>query len=185
LARENWLGVTNATIRNLRSVASSLFAVATTGTTENDITNKSSAIAVWPGYHNGLLMYDNATSYVLAHERWARSDGGARVAPEVPGLFAGVPFVGSALTSYSSATTFTGSVYLNGIAGTPLTTSDPAPGGASDFRVGQGNVSPVVPYRYRLDGKIGEVILFNRTLTNAERLQVERYLGWKWGVTVQ
>jgi hypothetical protein len=35
-----------------------------------------------------------------------------------------------------------------------------------------------------LDGQIGEVILYARTLSAAERFVVERYLGWKWGVTV-
>jgi PKD domain/Bacterial Ig-like domain (group 1) len=185
LSRENWLGVTNATIRNLRGTASSLFTVATTGSTENNVDNASSALAVWQGWHNGLTVYGNPSTYLLIHERWARADGGASVFPDACCVVPGVPFVASALTTFTSATNFTASAFVNGTGGAASSTSDPTPGGASDFHIGQGNVAPQTSYRYRLDGRIGEVILFNRALTNAERLQVERYLGWKWGVSVQ
>ena len=33
-------------------------------------------------------------------------------------------------------------------------------------------------------GNVGEVLVFSRTLTTAERQQVERYLGQKWGISV-
>jgi hypothetical protein len=36
----------------------------------------------------------------------------------------------------------------------------------------------------RLDGFIGELLVFQRALSATERLQVERYLGRKWGITV-
>ena len=36
----------------------------------------------------------------------------------------------------------------------------------------------------RLDGFIGELLVFRRALTDDERLRVERYLGRKWGITV-
>ena len=35
---------------------------------------------------------------------------------------------------------------------------------------------------FYFDGNIGEVILFNKTLSNDERQQVEGYLAWKWGL---
>lgn len=40
------------------------------------------------------------------------------------------------------------------------------------------------PGRRHLDGKIGEVLLFNRVLTTSEVQKVERYLASKWGVTL-
>jgi hypothetical protein len=33
-------------------------------------------------------------------------------------------------------------------------------------------------------GAIGEVLVFNGALSTTDRQIVERYLGWKWGVTV-
>ena len=36
----------------------------------------------------------------------------------------------------------------------------------------------------QLDGFIGEVCVYRRALSSAERLTVERYLGAKWGITV-
>lgn len=37
---------------------------------------------------------------------------------------------------------------------------------------------------YSLDGKIGELIVFNRALTTDERQKVEGYLAWRWGLQV-
>lgn len=105
--------------------------------------------------------------------------------PSAAGAVNGTPFVGTALTTFTSATAYTASVYLNGTFGQSASASDPAAGGASDSYIGQGNVVPTVPYRFRLDGRIGEVVLFNRTLNTTDRQIVERYMGWKWGVTVQ
>jgi hypothetical protein len=36
----------------------------------------------------------------------------------------------------------------------------------------------------QMNGNIGEVLIFNRTLTDNERTEVTRYLGTKWGVAV-
>jgi hypothetical protein len=185
LTRENWLDVPHATIRNLRGVATSLFVAAIANATENTATNVQSALAVWQGYHNGLTVYGTPASDVLFHERWARADGGASMFPRAFGVTPGAALVGSAITSFTSTTTFTGTVYLNGAQGEIETRTDSLPGGSSDFHIGQGNVAPEATYRYRLDGRIGEVVLFNRALNSTERLIVERYLGWKWGVTVQ
>jgi hypothetical protein len=35
-----------------------------------------------------------------------------------------------------------------------------------------------------LNGMVGEIMIFGSALSAADRLRVERYLGWKWGVTV-
>jgi hypothetical protein len=40
------------------------------------------------------------------------------------------------------------------------------------------------PTLFQWNGWIGEILLYDRALSNAERLKVERYLGKKWGVTV-
>lgn len=37
---------------------------------------------------------------------------------------------------------------------------------------------------FPLQGWIGEILLYDRPLSGAERLKVERYLGKKWGITV-
>jgi len=45
-------------------------------------------------------------------------------------------------------------------------------------RHGDQSASPTLP------GAIGEVLVFPSALSTTDRLIVERYLGWKWGVTV-
>jgi len=40
------------------------------------------------------------------------------------------------------------------------------------------------PTLFQWQGWIGEILLYNRPLSAAERLRVERYLGRKWGITV-
>lgn len=39
-------------------------------------------------------------------------------------------------------------------------------------------------FLWPFDGWIGEVLCWNRALSQSERLKVERYLGKKWGITV-
>jgi hypothetical protein len=41
-----------------------------------------------------------------------------------------------------------------------------------------------VPGAPTLAGAIGEVLVFPTALSTTDRQIVERYLGWKWGVTV-
>jgi hypothetical protein len=47
-----------------------------------------------------------------------------------------------------------------------------------------GNNSAVLTDAPRLDGWIGEILVWPRALTTAERLAVERYMGAKWGIAV-
>jgi hypothetical protein len=37
---------------------------------------------------------------------------------------------------------------------------------------------------FQWQGWIGEILLYDRALSASERLNVERYLGKKWGITV-
>lgn len=48
--------------------------------------------------------------------------------------------------------------------------------------VGNNNISPSGGQLH--DGWIGEILVWPRALTNAERQRVERHLGRKWGITV-
>jgi hypothetical protein len=185
LARENWLAVTNAAVRSMRGGASTIIAVATTtGNTENLTDNAGGAIAVWPGFHNGMMVYKGASFAYLASDHWARDDGGPHSYASYAGVTWNTPFVATSLTEFASATAWSSTSFYNGAASAASTATDPAPNGTSDLRIGQGNVSPATTYRYRLEGKIGEILIFNRALNTTERQQVERYLGWKWGITV-
>jgi PKD domain/Bacterial Ig-like domain (group 1) len=184
LARENWLGVTQTAVRNLRGTAKTMFAVANSGATESASTNFCSGVMVWPGYHNGLLTAGWPSVSVTDVRQWAQANGGAVTGTNNSNMQAYVPFVLAGTVAFTSATDFTVNNATNGVLSTPGTASDPTPGGATDLRIGQGNIAPVVDYRCRLDGQIGELLVFSRALTVTERQRVERYLGWKWGVTV-
>jgi len=89
------------------------------------------------------------------------------------------PRIASAVCDYANSDAF---IYADGsLAGS--NTSFQTTGNTSDtdslaVSVGGGNGPNL------LDGWIGEVLVWPRVLTNAQRLQVERYLGRKWGITV-
>jgi hypothetical protein len=79
-----------------------------------------------------------------------------------------------------ACTVFNGSTnifYLNGISGTPVTSTGNF--GYSEYDVGSDFAEEsLVP----LVGTIGELIIYNAALTTAQRQQVEGYLAWKWGL---
>jgi hypothetical protein len=89
------------------------------------------------------------------------------------------PRIASAVCDYANSDAF---IYADGsLAGS--NTSFQTTGNTSDtdslaVSVGGGNGANL------LDGWIGEVLVWPRVLTDAQRLQVERYLGRKWGITV-
>jgi PKD domain/Bacterial Ig-like domain (group 1) len=187
LANESWLAVTATSIRALRSAARTMFLAARAFTTENNTDNNCGALAVWPGWHNGLLVcgYPNVTNVIAVLYPTLSGPAGSEAYADRPALTAGSPFVVAEVASFPTTTSYSEQLYLNGVVGFSTgTLSNASPGGSTDLRIGQGNVSPSVPYRNRLDGQIGELLLYARTLSAAERLVVERYLGWKWGVTV-
>jgi PKD domain/Bacterial Ig-like domain (group 1) len=183
LARENWLGVTQTAVRNLRGTARTTFAVAVSGATEDASLNSCSALLVWPGWHNGMITCGYPGVILTDTPHFARADGGGAASANNFGIQAYVPFVMAGTIAFQSATDFSTTNTVNGISVTGFG-SDPTPGGATDLHIGQGNVAPEWRYRQRLDGQIGELLIFSRALTVAERQRVERYLGWKWGVTV-
>jgi hypothetical protein len=51
-------------------------------------------------------------------------------------------------------------------------------------RDGNGNMGATSALNFRLNGRIGEVILYNRELSLAEREALESYLSVKWGITL-
>jgi large repetitive protein len=185
LAAESWFAVTAAAVRGLRSTSRTIVAALQAGAAEGTVTNEAQAIAIWPGYHNGLFAWNDGSGRYLESEQYGRLSGGSNTVASIIGVPNGPTFVAADVTSYSTSTTWAATAYLNGVASNTDGATDASNAGATDMRIGQGNVAPTTTYRWRLNGRIGELLVFNRALTGAERLQVERYLGWKWGVTVQ
>ena len=94
--------------------------------------------------------------------------------------FATATSVVSATTPYIVHTQFNGSVpttYLNGTQGTTVVSSS---GTFAISSYGIGNQA--FPTTEFLRGNIGEVIVYNTSLTDAQRQSVEGYLAWKWGL---
>jgi hypothetical protein len=97
-----------------------------------------------------------------------------------PSISAGVSIVNNATTIFSAVQgPLTIGVWGNG---TSVGTA---------FMVGTNTMQPIilgrvggVPGAPTLAGAIGEVLVFPSALSTTDRQIVERYLGWKWGVTV-
>ncbi len=52
------------------------------------------------------------------------------------------------------------------------------------FLVGADNSSSFVPWTFNvMNGKISEILFYNRDITSNERLQINSYLSSKWGIT--
>jgi hypothetical protein len=185
LTRENWLVVSAAPVRAARSFAKTIVVAAVTGATENGSNNFSSMLVAWQPWSTGMSVTGFPNASNLQNDHWPNTSGGNAIFPSINGVVSGTPFVGAVTTRYTSGTDFNGTAYLNGVAGTTLFGSDPSPGGDGDLRIGQGEVAPATSFRFRVDGRIGEIVAFNRALSDTERQQVERYLGWKWGIPVQ
>ncbi len=78
-------------------------------------------------------------------------------------------FDGSSLTLYSNGTSA-------GAVSRALTTTS-----SSNFRIGAGKNESATP-DYYLNGYLGELIIFDRSLKTEERQSIEKYLSQKWGV---
>jgi hypothetical protein len=75
------------------------------------------------------------------------------------------------------------SMWKNGTGGAVTTeTAGVAPGATLLANVWIGRTSAAASQGW--DGQIAEIIGYSRAVTTTERQTVERYLGWKWGVTV-
>lgn len=75
------------------------------------------------------------------------------------------------ITAWDNGTQFSG--------GSTAITLNTGTGWAS---IGVGRVPPGTALNYYFNGQMGEMILFNRELSSQERLQMEGYLAWKWGL---
>ena len=89
-------------------------------------------------------------------------------------IVTGVPFM--AVTRYDGTT---GSLWFNGNAGSLASSSSTSNFNTTKYGIGQQANAPRSEY---WSGFIGEVILFNTSLTTSQRQQVEGYLAWKWGL---
>ncbi len=171
----DYYAITNAGIGAVGSTDRSIFAVATGRTTTDNTTNDQGALAIWPGYHTGLLFEGYPSVSLAAANSYNSSNGNAWANQPVSG--AGV---------LSSVATLTGgqitqSLSVNGK--TPATTSVSSAAWytyADNLRIGSVH-STAQSYYWPLDGDIGEMIILNRAATVAERRQVEEYLARKWG----
>lgn len=91
----------------------------------------------------------------------------------------GVAIVNNSATIFGMVQSTTSiSVYGNGVQQ-----------GSSLLMVGTNTMQPISVGRHgtsgpSLNGMVGEIMIFGSALSAADRLRVERYLGWKWGVTV-
>lgn len=90
--------------------------------------------------------------------------------------------LGPAVLSVVRSTAGGGFVFIDGTQRSGVVggfSSMSAPGATALSRIGYINSTT-----YQLQGWIGELLCWNRPLSAAERLRVERYLGKKWGITV-
>ena len=179
--RENYLQSTATGLGTLANGPRTIVAVARSNTSEDNSTNAGSAIVVFPGNHSGLHFWGNPTSNSIVAAQWTST--GALLWSDRP-YTANTALVASQVMSTAGGN-LTNTVTINGTSSATTTaTSATSLAYGDNMRFGQANVAPSTDNRWRLDGQIAEVMVFNAALSNSDRLQVERYLGWKWGVTI-
>lgn len=179
---DHYFTVTAADVRALRSGSRSIFAVVKPTVTQDNVTNYSGTIAIWPGWHNGLYVSGYPNANLIAYDENALLSGGAAIYDE-GSITNGATLIATHTLSVGS-TSFTGRLWKNGVA-TPggAQTVTAAMSGSADLFIGLAYLADP-DWRMRFGGTMGEFILFNKAVTTAERQVVERYLGWKWGVSV-
>ena len=170
----DYYAITNAGIGAVGSNNRSIFAVAAGRTTLDNSTNSIGALAVWPGYHTGMLLEGYPSTYEAAaasrgstyNQAWAgRSMSGAGV------LSAAASLTGGQITQ---------DISVNGATpGTQSTNSTAWATYADNLRIGA-VFNTAQDYYWPLDGDIGELLMLNRAVTTAERRQIEEYLARKW-----
>ena len=181
-ASDQYLIVNAAAIRSLRSTSRTVFAVARCTATTDNATNNGGAIANWIGYNTGVHFSGYPVPTWVSSDTWENpSTGGAS-------SFAGTWLDASASIVVTNTLAVTGSTFDSAIwrDGANTNSTGAVSGtmtGAADLYVGI--ASPGTGgYNWRLNGRISEVIIYPRVVTTTERQQVERYLGWKWGISV-
>jgi hypothetical protein len=95
---------------------------------------------------------------------------GANPASYTASIQASVPFVASIVEGNGTMTS-----YVNGIAN--ATTSATTALTTTSFIIGSSTVTG-----YNFDGDIGEILIFQNTLTSLQQQQIEAYFFWKWRV---
>jgi len=141
------------------SVTHTIFAIAsqTTGTSDAGLVSINNSL------NNGLTLHNGSTYYAYYGD--GSKNANSSITTSTTYIFTKV-FKGTSST--------TRQVYLNGTSAT--TTGVIANSDASGvIRLGQQSTY--------LNGKIAEVIIFNRELTATELKQVHTYLGQKWGIS--
>jgi hypothetical protein len=164
-----------------RSVLAVVTARTSYGTTS---TNYAGVVAAWSVWYGGILAKANSGSSTTVD--YYQSDA---YNSSTTGLYTGTAGSTSAtLTSAvysSSGGTLTNQLALGG-KGTPASNSLAGSwySYSDDLRIGSMGTVASANYTYPLDGDIGEILVFNKALTPAERRTAEEYLARHWGLTI-
>jgi hypothetical protein len=95
-----------------------------------------------------------------------------------PAATAGTLTSGVAAVINAVQTDSTLQAFLNGVGGTAVSATQ-------NSSVTTPRVGGVLPAAEFWKGTVGEILLYSRALTTAERQKVEGYLAWKWGMQAQ
>ena len=185
IARENYLSSYATGLSTLATTSRTIVAVARANQTEDNVTNSSSSIVLFQGYHAGLNFNGYPAVTSISAPQWSQHDPvpTGQIADPSLSYTANAPIVATQVLTVSGGS-FTSQVVRNGSSTASSTRTGTPTGYSNIMRIGQGNTGATTPYRFRLDGQIAEIMIFSRALNSTERLQVERYMGWKWGITV-
>ena len=179
---DHYLVVTNAAIRALRSSTRTVIAAVRATVTQDATTNAFGGIAVWPGWHAGLYVEGYPAPTTVVGYEFATLSGPPDAGDNMS-ITAGQTFVATHALN-AQASSFTTQLWRNGVASpNGVQTAGSGMTGTSDLYIGQAYLDDP-GWRWRFGGTMGEIIVYTRLLTTAERQIVERYLGWKWGVTI-
>lgn len=179
LARETFLQSTASGLGALANGPRTIVAVANGGANEDNATNNAGAVIVFPGMHSGIGFYGYPNPSLLLTTQYLNA---STLAQALVPYTSGSSVVATQVVTVSGGS-FSSQVVSNGGATNTSTVAGTPSGYANLMRIGEANTGAST-YRERLNGQVAEIMVFSRALSAAERLQVERYMGWKWGVTV-
>ncbi len=176
----DWMQITTAGIGALASADRSLFVVGSARTTQDNDQNRYGGFLNWPGFHTGISGEGYPSATVLESAGWTSTGGyvGATGSVTWPAVIEHI--------ASSNAGVLSVSAHRNGVL---LGTGSSAPSSAwrsysNLARIGAANVAPDTTWLHTLDGDIGEILGFDRTLNTSERRVVEEYLSRKWSQTI-
>lgn len=177
---EDWLEANSASLSSVLNNSHTLYVVARTNTGGADSsTNAAQAVAVSPGWHNGIWLsgYPSATS--VSSGQWLNSNSTSIYSSGAYTL--GSPVVAGAVVVGSQTAGPTSiQLFLNGLerpaganANATLSNSN-----STILRIGAANTSGT--YVWFLTGDVAEVRLYSSALSAGDRLAVELGLMAKW-----